>query len=249
MGWLSNWSLWSMDDRTFVEGQFPLEDGVSVTMGGSIASADRVGFQDPIVQWINGVGRTYSFKAEFFARHKAENIKKQYDTLEKLGTKDPNFGRSHICIFVYGKIYRELVLIRDLNPIVGNPRDDGSARKIEFSITLVRYKPFSQKAIDPTKPAKESYVRIASSVEQSYEMLARVYYGDPLFGDRLRKRHPKMPLAPEVGEVVKIPNASIITTETVEPAMYAMDLETNKDAAESFRRLAERRSNRRVAMK
>ena len=242
----SNWNLVSLDDRTRVEGQYPLRDGVAVSLGSSIPEASRVGFQDPVVQWINGTARTFSFRATFFARHKDEDVKRQLDKLEMLATYDSRYGRNHICIFTYGKVYTEIVLIRNLDPTVGPLRDDGTARNIDFSFQLVRYKPFSQKALDPSAPAKESYLRVASAPEESYEALARAYYGDPMLGDRLRKRHPEMPLAPVVGEVVRIPDASIISTEVVEPAFHALQTSTDEKASEAFRRILTLRASRRV---
>jgi hypothetical protein len=173
------------------------------------------------------------------------------DTLEKfvaLSEKDDTLGRPPICQFDYGTVLEEMVMIEQVETAIGplkQAKTAGEARKVELTFTLRRYKPFSQVQIDPTKPAKESYFLIVSRAEASYEAIARRLYGNPLAGDRLRKRHPEMPFTPTVGSRVKVPSRSLILKEPVEPAFHALNL-TSEDAVKSYEEILTVRAERKA---
>lgn len=241
-----DWRLRNLDTNELILPPFPMpEDGVTIEIGGKIVEQDRFGFQNPVTQWTGGKVRTFGFTARMFARDSAEDVRAQLKKFEALALKSDTLGRPPIVLFTYGKVINEIVLVEAVNPTIKPLRSDGLPRDVTLAFVLRKYVPFRQQQIDPTKPKKESYKLRASSALKSYEAIAKQYYGNPLLGDRLRKRNPGSPFAPVVGELVSVPPRSIIATETVEPAFHVLSL-TNTEAVRAFERMLDKRSTRKV---
>lgn len=239
-----NWELKDLDHDAKLLPQFPLEN-VSSSIGGVLAEQARFGFQDAITNWTRGKSKTITFQTEVFARYEDEGpiVQTWVDDIVALSEPDPDLGRPPICLFTLGNAISETVLVEAVDPTIVSTLETGYPRQVQFSMTLRRYTPFSQSQIDPTRPQKESFLLVASQAEQSYEGIARRYYGDPLLGDRLRKRHPAYPFAPAVGNVVKVPARALILKETVEPAAHMLSLD-NADAVAAFETILEDRNAR-----
>jgi hypothetical protein len=262
--------------------QFPIEfgEGVTVDIGSQLARQGRFGFQDPVIQWVQGRERSFSFRTTVFSefanvtetqsasvdangidfeftelrpalrqmgRAEKERVTRLLDQFERIAVKDETLGRLPILIFSYGDRISQTVLCEAAPQQFKSLHPDGSPQEIEIQITLVKYEPFSQRRIDPTKPVKESFLLVATDAERSYEAIARRYYGDPLLGDRLRKRHPESPLAPTVGAVVRVPARGVMLGETVEPEAHMLSL-TDQDAVENFERILAARSARKLVV-
>lgn len=246
-----DWQIKNLDRNLILRPQFPIgEDGVSISIGGNLAEQSRFGFQDPITNWTQGKARNFTFSTMLFARSAAEGI----DVVDLLGqfeglaVKDEELGRPPICLFTYGEFLSETVLVESVDPKIKNVMSNGQPQQVELSITLRKYKAFSsQRLIDPSKPAKESLYLVATDAENSYEQIARRFYGDPMLGDRLRKRHPAYPFAPNVGSVVKVPSKSVILQEVVEPSSHILSLD-NEDAVFNFENILEDRNNRQLVV-
>ena len=239
-----NWELKDLDHDAKLLPQFPIEN-VSSTIGGVLSEQARFGFQDAVTNWTRGKSKTISFETTIFARHEDEGplVQTWVGDIEALAIKDPDLGRPPICLFTLGSTISEVVLVESVDPTVVSTLQSGYPREVRFAMVLRRYVPFSQQQIDPTKPQKESFYLVASQAEQSYEAIARTYYGDPLLGDRLRKRHPDYPFAPVVGKVVRVPSRAVILQEVVEPASHILSL-TDTEAVAAFETVLEDRSGR-----
>jgi hypothetical protein len=243
-----DWSIRNLDDLELIQPQLPMpEDGIQVNYGGTLVDQARFGEQDPITHWVHGVTKNITFSAVLFTRHidEAADVEALFDRLVGLTQKDDLLGRPPICVFRYGNFFSETVLVEKADSNIVSVDKDGFAREIRISLSLRKYVPFSQKQIDPTKPAKESFYLIATSVERSYEAIARRRYGDPLLGDRIRKRHPGRAFAPRVGDKVKIPPKAIVLRETIEPSFHALSL-TDEAAVENFEMILADRSSRKL---
>lgn len=240
------WRFRNLDTNEVLLPPFPLgDDGVTVTVGGQVVIQSRFGFQDPIIQWTGGKVRSFTFTAILYSRDADEDVRSQLKKFELIALKDETLGRPPIMLFTYGRVINEIVLVEDVDPQIKTLTSEGEPREIELSIRCHRYKPFRQQQIDPTKPTKESYHLRASSALKTYEAIALRYYGNPLLGDRLRKRHPDRPMTPEVGYLVKVPARELIGSETVQPSFHALSL-TNAEAVAAFERVVEDRSTRKV---
>jgi hypothetical protein len=239
-----DWQMKNLDSGEVLLPPYPIaEEGLRIRIGGVYVDQPRFGFQNPITQWTAGVLRTITFGSVLFTNDSTESVLAEFSKFEKLAIQDKNLGRPPIVIFDHGNWMQEMVMVESIDPDVPPIRPDGQPRQVILNFTLRRYKPFSQKQIDPTKPKKESYFLVVRGVEKSYEAIARNFYGDPLLGDRLRKRHPDMPMEPTVGAKISIPAKSIIRQEIVAPAFHALSL-TNSDALAVFEAILLRRNAR-----
>lgn len=243
-----SWQIRNLDSGALLNPPYPIsEAGLRTGAGGAIAEQPRYGFQDPIIQWTSGKGRMLTFSTALFTEDSTEDIAGKMWDFEFLALKDPDLGRPPICIFTLGDFLAEMVMVEDVGQDIPPIRPDGKAREVRLDLTLKRYVPFSQTQIDPTKPKKESYFLIVSGAEASYEAISGSFYGDPLKGDRLRKRHPEMPLQPIVGAKISVPPRSTILSEEVTPEFHALDLD-NEDAAANYEELLAARATRKAVL-
>lgn len=241
-----DWKVKNLDSGDVFLPQYPItEDGLKVSVGGTLSEQDRFGFQDPITQWTKGKARVITFTSIMFASDISESVIGYYSAMERLVLKDETLGRPPVCTFTLGSgsLFSETVVMESIDPVVGPINRDGEPRTITLSMSMRRYKPFSQTQLDATKPTKESYYLVVRSIEASYEQIARRYYGYPLAGDRLRKRHPSMPFAPSVGSKISVPARAIILGEPVEPAFHALSV-TNEEALQNFQDILDVRNKR-----
>lgn len=241
-----DWRLRNLDTNAVLLPPYPIgEEGVTISVGGNVVIQSRFGFQDPVIQWTGGKVRTFTFQAVLYSRDRTEKVRAQLKKFEALAIKDDTLGRAPVVLFTFGKVINEIVLVENVDPQITKIRSDGEPREVTLSITMHRYKPFRQQQIDPTKPTKESYHLKASGALKTYEAIAGKYYGNPLLGDRLRKRHPDRPMLPIVGKLVKVPARDVITREVVQPAFHALSL-TDAEAVGAFERIMDLRATRKV---
>lgn len=245
-----DWKIKNLDSGATFEPPYPITDsGVRMSVGGEVAQQARFGFQDPITQWVQGRLRSLTFVSVLFAEDSDENILGQLSDVVKLSIKDETLGRPPICVFSWGKTISEVCMFDSVDPeiesLITTGASAGHPKHVTLNFTVSRYVPFSQQQIDPTKPAKESYYLVVSAALQTYEGIAKRYYGRPLLGDRLRKRNPDMPMQPDVGSTIRIPARAVVTRETVEPEFHALSL-TNEEAVASFEEILANRNARKA---
>lgn len=243
-----DWSIKNLDSGQTIRPPYPLgESGLRVTIGSVYAEQPRFGFQDPIIQWVTGKAKIITFSSIMFTPDTSVDIVEAFEDFEELAIVDPIYGRPPICYFTLGSgsVLGELCVVESIDPDIPPVRPDGEPREIVLNFSLRRYVPFAMTTIDPTKPVKQSYFLVASSSEASYEAIAKRFYGPPLAGDRLRKRHPDMPLQPTVGKKVRIPSKELILAEPVEPAFHALSL-TNEEAMANFQNVLDERNKKKV---
>jgi hypothetical protein len=243
----TEWQIKNLDEDEVILPPYPIsENGVRISgVGGNIVKQERMGFQNPIVQWTSGLHKTITFTSVLFAEDTEADIKNELVQFENLTLRNDKLGRPPICVFSLGSQISETVIVESIDQDISPVRPEGKLRQVTLDITLVKYKPFSQVQIDATKPGKESYYLVVTRAEASYEEIAKRYYGNPLQGDRLRKRHPEMPLMPTVGSTVNVPAKSIILREVVEPEFHALSL-TNEDAVARFESILKTRATRKA---
>jgi hypothetical protein len=244
----ANWSIKNLDSGEVLNPDLPVaEGGVHISIGGVLVEQPRFGMQDPVIQWVRGKAKVYSFTAVFYSRNRTEMIKPIFDKYEKLAIEDAKLGRPPICVFTLGAAISEVVLVESADADIPDTRTDGQPREIRVNFVMKKYVPFSQKQIDPTKTQKESFYLVVSATQQSYEEIARQYYGDPMLGDRLRKRHKDAPMHPEVGDVVKVPARTVVGSEVVRPDFHAFNPD-DEAAVKNFDRVAAARAARKVVL-
>ena len=232
-----DWVITNVDTGESFVGQFPLRAGVTWSSGAEIAALRPHSSQDEIIQWAGGRGETVSFTATFYARNNDENqlVSDLYERLRGLAEKDPQLGRAPVCLFQFAKNFRSLFcLVESVEAVLGQATSTGFPRSIDASVTLRKYTTFRHAVLDPTRPVSDTRTHTVSAAERSYEAIAAREYGNPLLGDRLRKRHPQFPLAPAPGDKLFLPRRSTIVGEAVAPEFHAFS-RNRADAQEVVR--------------
>ena len=242
-----NWLLQSVDTKEIFRPQFPVDGGLQISTGAVLSEQSRVGFQDPLLAWTAGRMRSYSFTTRLFSRHVDEDIKSSIELIQKFADKDAGYGRPHILAFKYGSLVSVLAMIDSLDHSIVDMHRNGDPKDVSINITLKKYVPFSKRTISPTKTKKESFYFVATEALNSYEAIAKRFYGDPLAGDRLRKRHPDKPMNPDVGDIVRVPSKEIILAETVQPESFILDFD-DIDAVENQERIQSARNKRKLVV-
>lgn len=243
-----DWSIRNLDTNELILPQLPMpDDGVQIGAGSRLVDQERFGEQNTITHYTGGGPRTFSFSVMLYARHadEAADVEDLLDKLIALTEKDDALGRIPICLFRFGSYLSETVLVEKVDPTIVSVDTAGFVREVRCAMSMRRYTPFSQSQIDPTKQTKESYLRVVAQGEQMWEMIARRYYGDPMLGDRLRKRHPEYPFSAPIGAVVKVPARGILLKETVKPAFHAFALD-DEDAVDNYDRILSYRNARQI---
>lgn len=213
-----------------IQGQFPVtEDGIGYTVNATVPEAASAGMFIPFVQWVRGNAQTITLPVLFYSRDKTENIKYYLDQTLRL-LSDMGYGRPPLCKFTYGQILSLKVLITGFGEIkIARPKTDGSARKIEFTISMTRYNPYdvsvANSSADLPGRYHESKMVVASGERRMYEMIARREFGpqNAIYGDRLRKRNRANPFAVADGGKTKVPSARVILPENVQPEYHGFN--------------------------
>jgi len=245
----AQWSLFDTDNKKLYRPQQPIDQtqGLSITSGAVFAEQGRFGHQDPLINWVRGKTKTFSFEAVIFARDSKEDIRPLMDGLDSLARKQDSLGRPPICVFTWGASVRQLVVVENADHVIRSITASGLPREVRFQLSLRKYVPFKQSNIDPTAPVKESYYHPAGDSLPSYEEIAKLYYGNPMLGINLRKRHPQAPFAPLPGMEVKIPARSIVNKEPVEPSSHIFDLD-DPDASSAYEVVLSDKEKRQVVI-
>ena len=145
------WTLINLDTGQAVVGPYP-PTSLTRNVASEIGTATSLGREHPIVQWLGGSTETVAFEATLYAETFLDRIEDKVEELLALAHRDEALGRPPIVQFVYGALtFRALV--QELGGIkYGDLRPNGTYRRVDFAITLVRYEPLDLVATDPTAP-------------------------------------------------------------------------------------------------
>jgi len=230
-----------------VSGQLPVsEEGITLSYNQVVAETGVYGLPLPFVQWVRGEVQIVTFDVMLFSRDKDEDILTMFNEMARVTQYIDELKRIPLCRFTYGNILSIKCLVGGFGEVkIARPRNDGKARKIEFTLTLKRYQPYELKETDPNKPVKKSRMQVVSGDERMYEILARKEYGfaNAIYGDRLRKLNRAEPFAVADEGKAKIPKGKIILAERIQPEYHAFNM-NNESVAEMFLTRAVARNGR-----
>jgi len=237
---------WEQSGRNFtVTGQFPLGEGIKYRTNNVIAEAGGFGLPFPFVQWIKGELEKVSFMVTLYSRNKDEDINQIFKQMKRLKDHVPELNRAPLCRFTFGSVLSLLVLVDGFGDVdYSQLKPDGTARKIEFGITLSRFRPFIRFLFD-NKPPKLSRNQQVTGQNRMYEQLAIKQFGtgNAIFGDVLRKLNRSSPFAAKDESVVKIPNADFVLSQEIEPEFHGFRF-GDEDVQAMIRRRFERRNQK-----
>lgn len=192
------WILTDLDRGEAFVGQF-VPQGLTKGLSASVPESPVVGKQNPIVQWVNGLSETVTFRARLW-EHDAEQqtLEERVYRLEQLVKRQDvqPAGRPPICSFQWGhdpSLQLDACLVRSIGGITYDEvRPDGTLRGVTFIISLVRYEEVTLEVTDPSVPERFTRIRRAKRGD-TYESIARDEYGDASLGPVLRRLNPRRP--------------------------------------------------------
>jgi hypothetical protein len=220
-----------------LQGQFPVGDeGIGYTVNAVVPEAASAGMFHPFIQWVRGQLEVVTLPVLFYSRDTTENITYFFQQAKRL-MEDMGYGRPPLIKFTYGSILSLKVLVRGFGEVkIARPKPDGSARRIDFTVTMARYNPYdvsvANSSADLPGRFHESKMVQVSGERRMYEVIARREFGPDasIYGDRLRKRNRAEPFAVSDGGLTKVPSSRIILAEFVTPEYHGFN-DGNEDTA------------------
>jgi len=232
-----------------VSGQLPVkEEGVTIRMNQVLPDAGTYNMPFPFIQWVRGQVQVITFEVMLFSRDKDEDILSMFREMARLQTFVPELGRTPVCRFTYSNVLSVKCMVEGFGDVkIARPRNDGKARKIEFTMTLKRFQPFKVPSQDPSAPVRRSMRRIVGGDDRMYETIARRVYGfeQAIYGVRLRREleNRRYPFAAQDGEKVQIPRADKVVVGRISPTFYGFQI-GREDVSDMFLTRAVARNNR-----
>jgi hypothetical protein len=240
-----------MDRGHRISGQFTPQQ-ISQNMGANIPEAGGYSRAAPIIQWIGGKLRTFTFQARLFSSHRDDNTAaEKLAELEYLLEEHEGMGRPPLVSFFWGIAIPDgfPCFVESLGGVTYDEiRLDGSLRGVTLSLTLKRWSPWRFEQV-VTTPGQQTPVHIAVHGE-TYEMIAEREYGDPMLGVLLRQMNPRSPMTKKAprgvadlqpGEQVKIYPIREMRRHRIRPACHVLR-QDNRIAADNRRYFFELRS-------
>jgi len=251
-GTQAEWSLTRIDEPAgdTIVGQFRPED-LTESASAKYATTNVPMSTKPYVQWVGGNLRSFSFKAQFWNKRTLGgaldalgveipdnpiisgpyDVEKTLTQLRKAMAPDPGLQRPPRWRFEYGNITADVV-IGSLGGIrYTEVWPDGRVKGASLQIELIETPtPTLPKVTDLSIPLHMSRHKPVVRGD-TYESLARVEYGSPLYGVLLRQENVKA--FPVSGDTVRLPDRAFFRGSSLEPVSYAL---SSAPSAEATRR-------------
>jgi hypothetical protein len=242
------WKLDSVDDSFSLTGQFTSTDLVE-NISANYAEFRSLGRAQPILMFEDNANDTMTFGVRFWAQHNglfgfgilSDKIDDKVSQLRSLPRPVASLGRPRIFDFSLG----ESISMRCVVAGVGGISYDrarpmtGDLRGVTTSITLKRFEEYD---VSVAGRAAESLVQ-PFLADDSYEIMAQKFYGEPVLGEALRRRNPELPL-PRAGTFIHLPpKQSLANGFALTPQSPVLKKSDATDALrnEAFRRQAQRK--------
>lgn len=173
-----------------------------------------------ILQFLNGQAQTISVDIRLYAETIVGNtIERDLALMESWMLPQSSLqNRPPILSFWVGDghVIMDCVITAMSNIRYGPPSLFGAVREVNLTLGLKEYVEFS---IDDSDLFETRYHR--ARTRDYYEMLTFKEYGNPLMGDIIRKRHPKLPVV-NTGDTVKLPSVEALRKDIVETKSIAL---------------------------
>lgn len=239
------WKLFSLDTFDELVGQYPLQNPIQ-NLGAHYESAFSMNRQDPISQWIHGIAQTWTFATVLRAVDSTDDIRPRVKWLQDSVAKDDKLGRPPLYVWSWGTIELSC-FITSLGGILWQMAPAGPLgelpRQVSFNVSLQKYAPFDLDVTDPNAPFRDTFYKNAK-IGTTYELMAQERYGEPLWGDLIRRKHPELPY-PLAGKVIALSDAENLLEEDLEPE--AAPLQRTAEGLEARQELFELRGVSKVS--
>lgn len=200
------WNLFNTDTFELLQGQFHPED-MTMEVGSAYNEKFSLNRQHAITQFLHGEVETISFRSRFVATTAIEDLEDHLATVKSFARRDDSLERPPVLEFWVGNgsfnLFNNQAILQSLSGITYHrPTFLGGLRHVEFTVNLREYKEAKVKdlAIGNTRFHRAKFA-------DYYEALAEREYGNPQFGDVIRKLHPDKPNI-QTGNVIELPTQS-----------------------------------------
>ena len=218
------WHMLNIDTEVQLDGQFDPGD-VTESVSASYAETHTLNRQTPISQFLHGDSDTLTFQARLFAGDSSQSILPALDTLKAWTRRDPNLSRPPHILFWVGDGSLRMVqsVIESLGSIrYDRHRSDGSIRGVTMTVSLREVVDFSLISVPPPE-TRFHKVR----ADEYQEFLAAREYSEPLLGDVVRKRQPRLDIL-QPGDTFELPSRDAIRNIAVVPRSVALRNTTSR---------------------
>lgn len=185
----------SVSEGARITGQFTPQQ-VSQNISSNIVEAGGLSRASPIIQWVGGQIRTFTFQARLFSLHTFDDTaERKLEQLEFLMRPSTNLKRPPLVNFYWGNAIPLgfPCFIESLGGVTYDEiRQDRTIRGVTLNITLKKFTQFRIEQV-PTTQTERTPIHIVKDGE-TYEMIALRRYGDPLLGVLLRQRNDRFPM-------------------------------------------------------
>lgn len=212
------WFLENLDSGEVLQGQFePNNSALDVTVYWAAQTALNRG--NSILQFLNGGDDTINFEARLFKENGFSlSPEEKLSKLISWARIDPSVRRPPVLHFYVGDGHQSMnCVITGIGGIsYGRPDAFGALRDVSFSVSLLRFVPFS---LDDTG---ETDTRYARAKDRDYhELLAQQEYGNPMLGVVIQQAHPDQQNMKD-GDVVKLPSIEGVRNKQIMPRSISL---------------------------
>jgi hypothetical protein len=219
------------------------------SIGGKIVEAGGYSRDDPLIQWVGGKLKEFTFETRLYSEHSNDNTaEEKLRVLQDLAQRDAYVGRPPLLLFFWGNVLPNGMrcFIESVGSSFDHLRSDGSIRGVTVNITLKKFTRFKLTERNFT-PINETVERTPSTFArdgETYEMIAYRIYQDPMYGVLLRRKNPRYPIendAPSgvadltAGDKVKLYSRGELKREELRPECHVLRMD-NQLAVDNRRR-------------
>ncbi len=220
------------------EGQFTAEN-VEETVGANLGETTTVGKQQPDLQWLNGDSDLVTFTTRIWATNSLKNIKQQIELLKSFARRNEKLKRAPLFLFTSGTEMGFTCFVKGVKLKYDELRTDGALRGAVIDLTLQKVEEKITKDAGASLASQIKFAAgiiagvagIAGVVKKlvnipggslhtidrsvdvkqgmTFESIAAAEYGNPLYGDILRRTQPGLANL-KVGDKVQLVEAAEI---------------------------------------
>ena len=215
------WRIYSLDAgyELDMEGVFRPREGVSVEARAVLATTQGANDQGEVVQFLGGASDRVKVTVELYAETPGDDISPDVEQLLGLVRKDAKLKRCPVVRFAWGEHLARDVMAEGVSLEVRRLWPNGRYAEVGVALSLVEVASVEVEISEPGLPEPES-TEVVLRAGETFEELARRFYGDPLKGVTLRQRH-----SASILEGVEVAGAAVLVvgrehSEVAAPAAF-----------------------------
>jgi len=187
------WRFRSLDPEVELDlvGDFEPRAGVRTVVSTRTTTAQSLGDQGELVQFLSGRSDRVSVTVELHSHRRTDSLEERLRQLEGLARRHPVLLRSPRLRFSWGNEYSRDVVVTDVTHQIVRLHPAGEMAEIHVDISMIESVDAALVVTEAGKPPPES-VEVVLSAGETCELVAQRYYQDPMLGVALRLRHPDL---------------------------------------------------------